>query len=233
MVYVHHDPGIKQRALWLCDAGHSIEDVAAIMGVTPKSIHRWTDNYRTFGSVQRPAYRPGRPRAIDAAIELSIIEYFRIRPTAYLAEVKDYLAIAHDVSVSLSTLHSTLIRLGLSRKVALKPAMERDEELRCAWREEMVERFTSDQLVFGDETSVDMRNLRRKYGRSSMGFRAVQQYVQTRGQRWSLVSVIGMEGCLAARPVPGAVNSVEFFDFVVSEVVCQIENCFRCSCRTD
>ena len=83
----------------------------------------------------------------------------------------------------------------------------------------MAEQFTSDQLVFGDETSVDMRTLRRKYGRSAVGFRAVQQYTQARGQRWRLVSVIGTEGCLAARPVPGAVNSVEFFDFIVSEVV--------------
>ena len=117
MVYVGHDPGIKQRALQLCDTGHDVEDVATVMGVSAKIIHRWTDNLRTFGSVQRPVYRPGRPRAIDAAVELSIIEYFHARPSAYLVEVKDYLAIAHDVSVSLSTLHSTLTRLLLIRKV--------------------------------------------------------------------------------------------------------------------
>ncbi|KAI0733298.1 hypothetical protein C8Q72DRAFT_812930 [Fomitopsis betulina] len=111
-------------------------------------------------------------------------------PSTLLFEVKDYLTVAHDVSVSLSTLLSTLNQLGLSRKVALKPAAERDEESWRAWREETAERFTADQLIFGDETSIDMRNLRRNYGRASVGFRAVQRYAQARGQRWSLVSVI-------------------------------------------
>lgn len=48
MVYVHHDTGIKQRAHQLCNAGHEVEDVAAAMGVNPRSILRWADNYRTW-----------------------------------------------------------------------------------------------------------------------------------------------------------------------------------------
>lgn len=181
--------------------GSSSELYSSAMPVTKSKTWQlpWASTRRGYSTgqtttaplgVQRPTLHRGRHRAIDATAEMSIIGYYRNRPNAYLFEVKDYLTVAHDVSVSLSTLLSTLNQLGLSRKVALKPAAERDEESWRAWREETAERFTADQLIFGDETSIDMRNLRRNYGRASVGFRAVQRYAQARGQRWSLVSVI-------------------------------------------
>jgi len=218
MVYVRHDPGIKQRALQLHDRGHSADDVAAMMGASTRSICRWDDNYNTFGSVLRPKGRNGRPRAINSDIEDALSEFYRLRTSAYLDEVKHYLAVVHDLRVSLSMIHSTLIRMDLSRKILLTPAAERDEERRRNWRVEMAEHFTAEQLVFGDEVGVDTRDLRRDYGRSLVGHRAVQRYVQKRGQRWSMISVIGLDGCIAARPVARS-NSLEFFDFVVSEVL--------------
>ncbi|EPT02380.1 hypothetical protein FOMPIDRAFT_94227 [Fomitopsis schrenkii] len=82
-------------------------------------------------------------------------------PNAYLDEAQQSLALAvsHDIHISKTALHVTLTRIELSREVLLTPAGERDEERRKQWREEIRADFTAEQLVFGDQVSIDKRNL--------------------------------------------------------------------------
>ena len=73
--------------------------------------------------------------------------------------------------------------------------MQQDEALRqkfiCG-----VSVYSSDMLVFLDETGADRRNTSRKYGYSTRGKRPISQQLQVRGQRVSAMAVISTNGLL-------------------------------------
>ncbi|KAH9831723.1 uncharacterized protein C8Q71DRAFT_682381, partial [Rhodofomes roseus] len=179
----------------------------------------WSNNYDTFGSVLRPSRCTGCPRVITANLEQPILKFYCIWRSIYVNEMKDYLMVIHDTCVLSGALLAALARMSLSQKVLLKPAAERDEVLHRNWRVETAANLTAAQLVFGDEVGIDTCNLQQDYSCLHVGHCAVQQYRQARGQRWSMISVIGTEGCIAARPLASMVNALEFFDFIVSDVV--------------
>jgi transposase len=66
MVYHHISPDMKQRALQLLKQGWEIEDVAEVLGVSSKSIGRWSDNYDAEGRVDPLSVLRGRPHTLTA-----------------------------------------------------------------------------------------------------------------------------------------------------------------------
>ena len=77
-----------------------------------------------------------------------------------------WLAIEHGIKVSVSALHSTLVKVGLTEKLLHKVAIERDEELHEQWREMQVSNdFHHDgsQLVCIHETSKNELTSARKW----------------------------------------------------------------------
>ena len=59
MPFCKVDTGVKEQALQLIAEGWSLEHVIEAMGVSHRSIDRWTDNYETSGSVKPPVVITG------------------------------------------------------------------------------------------------------------------------------------------------------------------------------
>ncbi|THU78452.1 hypothetical protein K435DRAFT_593326, partial [Dendrothele bispora CBS 962.96] len=73
-----------------------------------------------------------------------------------------------------------------------------------------------------DETSKDDRTIYPHYGRSVLGERATIAANFVRGERWSMVAALGVEGYSAVRVVLGSVDGDEFFDFINQQLVTQL-----------
>ena len=74
-------------------------------------------------------------------------------------------------------------------------------------------------MVFVDETSKDDRIIYRHYGRAVAGCHATINANFVRGDQFSMVAALSLDGYEAMRVVPGSVDGEEFLDFIVHDVV--------------
>ena len=144
-------------------------------------------------------------------------------PELFLDEIQDWVAVSHDVGLSKPALHRLIRDAGLTYKLLHKAASEHDEEAREAFRAFMQGHLVAEQVVTADETSKDDRTIFRRWGRSPCGNQATIDADFVRGERFSIVAAITVDGYIGTRVVPGSVDGDEFVDFIVEDVVC---HCF-------
>ena len=214
---------LKECALNLWDKGWDIEDIIDALSIGRSSIYRWREIFEEHGSVIRPPSKlKGIERIITRAILTAVQTLYEAESDLYLDELVLWLAVEHDIAISKSALHSTLKSVGLTRKFLHKIAIERDEELREQWRElQASEYFIDDgsQFVCVDETSKNELTFARKYGRAYSGERAELKDVFVRGDRYSLVAALTVDGYIASHVIPGSFDSMDFLEFIQEEVV--------------
>ncbi|THU94790.1 hypothetical protein K435DRAFT_576742, partial [Dendrothele bispora CBS 962.96] len=152
-------------------------------------------HFDTHGSViLPPSYLQGRPSDITMEIREDLVQLKQESPEMFLDEIQEWVAVAHEVAISRPQLHQILEDCAVSYKRLHRAAIERDKAL-------------YDQTIY------------RHYGRSVSEEHATIPANFVRGDRYSLVAALGVEGYAAARVVSGSVDSDEFFDFIVSEVM--------------
>lgn len=86
-----------------------------------------------------------------------------------------------------------------------------------------------EMVVTADESSKDNRTIFQQWGRSIKGTPAGVHTTFTRGEQYSILAVISVNGYVATCIIIGSVDSHEFFDFIVSEVVCLCHRHWLCS----
>ncbi len=219
MVYRTISRDMKERALELLRDGWDLDDVVEALGVHPRSIGRWLDNHEQYGSVIPTKYPQGRPRRLSTLISQELSLLIQQSPSLFLDEIVEWLALMHDQPMPLSTLCDTLEDLGLQRKVLRRIALQRDEGLRTAWMDRILRTFTALQMVFIDESSKDGRTIARRYGRAPSGMTPEEQINHDRGERYSILPALTLEGYIALRVVPGSVDGDELYDFVLYDLV--------------
>ena len=210
---------MKHRALQLLEEGHDVLEIAEVLGVCYKSIERWEDNYNIRGCVNPPSFLRGRRRLLSEEVVTQLRVLIQETPDLFLDEIVDWLALYHDVPISITALYDNLQDLGLTWKIMRREAAERDHELRAAWMRDVLSTFTADQLVVLDESSKDGRTLIRRYGRAAAGEDAVLNVALNRGVRYSILPALTLDGYIAVRAVEGSIDAAEFFDFVVNDMV--------------
>ncbi|TFK63035.1 hypothetical protein BDN72DRAFT_737107, partial [Pluteus cervinus] len=115
MVNRHISPDLKECALNLWAKGWDLDDVCDIFSVSKASLYRWRELFDEFGSVTRPpSPLRGRPRILIRATLDAIHELYRSSPDLYLDEVVLWLAVHHDIVISLATLQRNLEDVGLT-----------------------------------------------------------------------------------------------------------------------
>ena len=220
---------LKECALTLWDRGWDYEDISDALLVSVASLYRWRNNFENFGSVTRPPSAPkGRARIITRAVLTAVHTLYASESDLYLDELVLWLAMEHDIIISTSALCQNLKSAGLTRKILHKIALERDEELREQWKEMQVSAaFLPDgsQFVCLDKTSKNELTYARKYGQAYSGERAELKDVFIRGDRYSLVAALTIEGYIATHVVPGSLNSMDFLEFVQEQVVIVLSFC--------
>jgi hypothetical protein len=85
---------------------------------------------------------------------------------------------------------------------------------------EMKLHHIASQLVMVDETSKDDHTIYQHYGRAPAGHRAMIHANFVRGEQYSLVAALLLNGYEALSVVVGSVDGDSFFDFIVNDVVC-------------
>ena len=108
---------------------------------------------------------------------------------------------------------------GMTYKMLHKAAAERDEICCEEFRNWASTNLVADMIITADETSKDDRTIFRHWGRSARGDRALIESNFVWGERYSIVAAISTNGYEAIRVVHGSVDSAEFFDFIVEDVV--------------
>ena len=220
MVFRKISKDVKDRALDLCYQGLVPQDICDLLGVSSRSLSRWRHNQDLYGSTLPPPTRTaGRPRILSGEQVLSICEQLNRAPEMYLDEIQDWIALTMQTSISKSALSTLIQDAGYSFKMLHKAASERDEEERAMFRSWARDTVTAEMVVTADESSKDNRTIFRRWGRSVRGTPAGVHTGFTRGQRYSILAAISVDGYVATRIVIGAVDGDEFFDFIVSEVV--------------
>ena len=148
-----------------------------------------------------------------------LVDMLLVTPELFLDEIHDWILISLDVGLSKPAIHAIIQDLGFSYKYLRRVAQERDNDLRAQWMEEVKERFIADQMVFVDESSKDDRTIFRHWGRAPQGERAVHEANFVRGERFSIVAALTLDGYIATSIIEGSLDSVTFIDFIVEKVV--------------
>ncbi|KAJ3897475.1 hypothetical protein F5879DRAFT_982930, partial [Lentinula edodes] len=203
MVNRRISPDLKNCALDLWERGWDRSDICSALGISSASLYRWIQIFNEFDSVVKsPSPLRGHPRMITLAALTAMKEIYNHHPDSYLDELVWFLALHHDVI-----------------------AQERDEGLRAEYCLVIKNEFsgTGCEFVTVDESSKDERTLTRRYGYAMKGQRAEINAPFVRGQRYSLVAAMSLEGYIAMRVVEGSLDSFEFFDFIIDEVLPQMK----------
>ena len=221
MVFRHIDQQIKERVLWLCS--HAALDDATLsdlFDVSERSIQRWTSDLKQFGDIRPPTnVVQGRPRLLSGDQVDGLLSELKDFPDLTLAEMQDWVLITHDLDISKSALHNLLRDVAWTHKLLQKAASERNEEVRRAFTDFVKANILASMVVSVDETSKDNRTIFRRFGWAPQGQRAQAAVDFVRGDRFSIVAALSIGGYVATCVVPGSVDSDEFFDFIVHDVV--------------
>jgi transposase len=219
---------LKECALNLWDWGWDLEDITDALLVSRSSLYRWRSIFEEHGSVNRPSFAlRGPARILTRAVLTAVHTLYTSDPDIYLDELVLWLEFHHDINISVSSLQENLTKAGLTRKILHKIALERDEELRQQWREmQASDDFVGDgsQFICIDETSKNERTYARRYGRAFSGERAELKDVFVRGDRYSLVAALTIDGYIAAEAIPGSFDSVDFLEFIQEQVVHRLKH---------
>ena len=220
MVFRKISADMKERALSLYFQGYLPGYLCRIFGFSEKSLRRWKKNASEHGGVVLPSsHRQGRPRKLDSDQISDLMAQLLVEPDMYLDEIQSWVAIHQEVGISKTSLARLIEDVGFSYKALHKAAAERDEDEREEFRAWARETLVPEMIVTADESSKDDRTIYRRSGRSPSGIRAPGSVQFVRGERYSLIAAMSVDGYVSTRVVEGSVDTAEFFDFIVGDVV--------------
>ena len=220
MVFRKISQDMKERALTLYSQGYLPKDLCHIFGFSERSLRRWKQNFLKLGSVIAPSsHLQGRPRKLDSDQISDLMAQLIVEPNMYLDEIQTWVAISHDIEISKGSLSKLIEDIGFSYKYLHKATKEWDEVQREDFREWAQETLVPEMIVTTDKSSKDDRTLYRRWGRSPSGMPATTDAQFIRGERYSLLAAMSVDGYVSAQVVEGSVDTAEFFDFIVGDVV--------------
>jgi len=144
-------------------------------------------------------------------------------PTLYLDEIQEHLYNAHGVEVSLPTLSHTLQRTAVSHKKISKAAAERNKLLHATWQAAYAD-IPMEHFVWLDESSVDDHTNQWMQGWTGIGRACVRRDTFLRGQRYSVLPALTVDGIIALDIFEGSVTKERFLNFFEEQIV----NVFYC-----
>ena len=123
----------------------------------------------------------------------------------YLYEIQSKFESLFGSSVSTAILCRTLRFMGCSHQVMRRVAMQRSDTLRARFMVD-ISIYNPRMLVWLDETGCDCRNTLHKYGYSLRGIPICDHHLLVRGQRYSAIPVVSMDGIHDVYITEGTVN---------------------------
>src|ERR1700720_274371 len=161
-----------------------------------------------------------RPRKLTSTDISFIKALISQHHTIYLDEIQEQLLSRRGTQISIPTLMRTLCRMQLTNKDVSGRALERNVEQRAIFMNYMAEIVQDpNMLMFGDEAAKDERTCVRKRGWSLRGCRCIQRKCFVRGQRYSILPILTLDGIITYDIIEGSVTSKRFVQFLQELVV--------------
>ena len=205
---------LRWRIVWLhYYKEKSIEEIQDLLYVSSRSVRQYLTLFEETGDVSPAIYQHGPSRALDSFEKMSLIQSLLNKPDMYLEELRQELIQIFGTDVSLSTICRTLKRLGFSRKKLRQIALQRSEEQRLKFKEE-ISYLNADMLVWIDECGSNRRNEIRKYGYSLRGLTPTSFKLVTHGRRLSAIPIVTTRGIEDVFVTDKSVNGDLFLQFV-------------------
>ena len=219
---VSHD--LKTHIPLLRYSRYSVKEICGILGIKKSLVYKTLQYHSTHGVCYNPNTRKcGRHRKLTAIDITFIRSLISENHTIYLDEIQEQLLTRRGTRVSISTLMRTLCHLHLTNKDVSGRALERNIEQRAVFMNQMADLVKDpNMLMFGDEAAKDERTSVRRRGWSLRGSRCVQRQCFVRGQRYSILPILTLNGIIAYDIIEGSVTSNRFLQFLRELVV----NCF-------
>ena len=214
---------LRWRMVWQRYAlGYTFKTIGTNLDVDPSTVQRTVNLFEVTGSVQKRQYsQVSIQKKITPSVEVIIYTLVVQQPGILLRELQSELR-DYGVEVGLSTICQFLHRSGFSRQKMVLIAKQRDEHLRAVFAMD-VSLYSPEMFVFLDETGADRRNTIRKYGYSIRGKPARCHKLLARGKRISAIALISVKGLLDCKVIHGTVDGDEFYDFVHSHLIAQLQ----------
>ena len=215
--------GTKHTAMLLADRGRdTVAEILDVAQMSRATFYRMRERWNRTGSIaRRRVLRAGRPRKLSHTLVNETVRWVERSSTLYLRQLRRRLYFRSGMEISISTVHRTLKRRGITLKKVEKVASERDP-LKVADYIRRISRYTQEQLVFVDECSKDDRTCFRQYGRGPSGQTVTVRGPFIRGDRYSLLPALDVNGIFAYKTVKGSFTKARFYDFIRNHVVCRL-----------
>jgi transposase len=201
--------------------GLSVKEICKILGIRKSLVYKSLHYHCIYGTTTNPNARSrSGPRKLTQTDLAFIRDMIAQRHTLYLDEIQQELVARRGILVSIPTLTRTLRRLDFSHKKISARAIERNELMRAAFMNKIgTEVLDPAMLMFTDETAKDERTSSRRLGWSKIGTRCVQRRCFVRGQRYSILPVLTLDGLITWDIIEGSVTSERFVQFLREHVV--------------
>lgn len=212
----------------IMDDGYSIEAAAAHCKVDPRTARRWLQQLALTGQYIPRRLRmsiPGKMLLEDQEALFALISNNR---TMHIDELCQHLFEGTGHYHSERLIRQVMHRRNYVYKLAnhLAP-LERDEELRRYWREQILDGvagFSSDQFLFVDESSKKLKDCRRPRVFAVKGDLVEIPVVHTRsGNAASIIASLSIEGVQSVSVVDvneeGNINGERFLQVFVEDIL--------------
>ena len=212
---------LKARIPVLALKGYSVQKICSLLGIKKSLVYQTLKYHRVYGVPHNLHRRkPGRPRVLSPQDLKFVVSLLKQRHTIYLDEIQEELQSRRQTSVSLPTIMRALHRMDFTHKVISAGAIERNDLLRAVYMNRIADEVPDpNMLMFIDESARNRRSSPRNMGWSRTGLRCVQRRFFVRGQRYSLVPVLTLDGIITYDIMPGSVTSARFLQFLRELVV--------------
>jgi transposase len=199
--------------------GYSVHKICVLLGIKKTFTYRTLQLHRSFG-ITVESRQMGRRRTLTTTDISFILALLNHHHTVYLDEIQEALWLRRGVKASTPNLTRTLRRLQFTHKDVSSKALERSDRHRAIYMNRIADIVTDpNQLMFGDEASKDERTSNRRKGWSRRGVRCVQRKCFVRGNRYSLLPIITLDGIVTHDIIRGSVTSERFVEFLRELVV--------------
>ena len=209
-----------------------VKTICVVLGLKKSTVYSVLQHQRLFGYTPKAKPQHSRSRkldAIDINVLRGLLEHTR---TMYLDELQKQLLIYRGKSVSLSTISRSLERMNITHKRVSGIAVERND-MRHFEFINLIGELVLDphMLMFTDESAKDERTQDRRNGWAPANTRCTSRVHFVRGQRFSILPLLTLEGIITYDIIEGSVTVERFLEFL-QEFVVRTNNCCI-SCTND
>lgn len=203
------------------ELGFSVKEICKILGIRKTLVYQTLRYHCIYGTTLNPHARANSgPRKLSQINLAFIRDMIAQQHSLYLDEIQEELVARWGILVSIPTLARTLCRLDFSHKKVSAQAIERNKIMRAAFMNKIgTEVLDPAMLMFTDETARDERTSSWRLGWSKVGTRCVQRRCFVRGQCYSILPVLTLDGLITWDIIEGSVTSERFVQFLREHVV--------------